>query len=423
MEKTDCLADNMWIGGARNPSGRNAMKSATSVVFWDHVNPRAITCIHETISRSSALAEKKMLMAMLSQKMYMEQEFGAAAAAEKAKPTTVKRTGKTETIAGYKCEHIMVTDMGGMMRKRPWARSIHRQEGSPMIRSIIRATVVLACVSTVAHAQFGGLIKKAREKVEAKAENKAENAIPVKPLEGDPLTESTLVAVLKGLSLEAESKDKTKQLWTAIEAKAKEVNEAERAAGDEPDKWHKASRDIESCASRSISESEKIHEKEMPQKVMALNNGKDNTAVIAKLNAVGKRMADAQAKGDTPAFQKAFADYGKMLGFDPAKDSAVAYAKCGKLPAKPASMVKLDQLKAEVDQLTEQRRAEEAEIGGRAAKASGIPADKYALARERLLTWNSEGKGKSGRRSLTKEENDLFLAHASDIRKVESVLQ
>ena len=69
MEKADCLADNMWIGGARNPSGRNAMKSATSVVFWDHVNPRAITCIHGTISQFSALAEKKMLMAMLSQKM------------------------------------------------------------------------------------------------------------------------------------------------------------------------------------------------------------------------------------------------------------------------------------------------------------------------------------------------------------------
>jgi hypothetical protein len=288
-----------------------------------------------------------------------------------------------------------------------------------MIRSISRAVVVLTCVSTVAHAQFGRLIKKAADKVENKAESKAME----KPLLGDPLTESTLVAVLKGLSLEAESKDKTKQLYTAIEAKAKEVNEAERAAGDEPDKWHKASRDIESCASRSISESEKIHEKEMPQKVMALNSGKDNAAVIAKLNAVGKRMADAQAKGDTPAFQKAFADYGKMLGFDPAKDSAVAYAKCGKLPAKPASMVKLEQLKAEVDQLAEQRRAEEAEIGGRAATASGIPADKYSLARERLLTWYSEGRGKSGRGSVTKEEDELFQAHASDIRKVQSVLR
>ena len=45
----------------------------------------------------------------------MEQDFGAAAAsaAEKAKPSTVHRTGKTETIAGYKCEHMTVTQGDG----------------------------------------------------------------------------------------------------------------------------------------------------------------------------------------------------------------------------------------------------------------------------------------------------------------------
>lgn len=60
-------------------------------------------------------AEKKSLMVMFSQKMYMEQEFGAGAeaAAEKAKPAKVERTGKTETIAGYKCEHVTVTESDG----------------------------------------------------------------------------------------------------------------------------------------------------------------------------------------------------------------------------------------------------------------------------------------------------------------------
>jgi hypothetical protein len=60
-------------------------------------------------------AAQKTLMVMTSQKMYMEQDFGDAAAnaAEKVKPAEVKRTGKTETIAGYKCEHIMVTASDG----------------------------------------------------------------------------------------------------------------------------------------------------------------------------------------------------------------------------------------------------------------------------------------------------------------------
>jgi hypothetical protein len=60
-------------------------------------------------------AAKSMLMVMTKQKMYMEQEFAGAVAAAEAnvKAPTVKRTGKMETIAGYKCEHVQVTEEGG----------------------------------------------------------------------------------------------------------------------------------------------------------------------------------------------------------------------------------------------------------------------------------------------------------------------
>ncbi len=293
-----------------------------------------------------------------------------------------------------------------------------------MLRSIARAAFVLACVSASSQAQLGGLIKKAAQKaVEAKVEEKVEPTTPAKPLGGDPLTEATLDALLKGLSLEVETKEKTKQLWAATEAKAKEVTEADRAAGKEPDKWHTASRDVERCVEHSLDASNETHQKEAPQKMMALGTDPNRAAVMAKLTAVGKRMTDAQAKGDTPAYLKAFADYMKMLGFDPAKDSVVAFAKCGKLPAKPASMVKLERLKAELEQINEERRAAEAEGGARAAKAAGMPADTYALARERLWAWNQSRKQKASRIPVTKEEDALFAARVSDIKKLESILR
>jgi hypothetical protein len=288
-----------------------------------------------------------------------------------------------------------------------------------MIRSIIRAAVVLACVSTAGQAQLGSLIKKAKEKVEAKTEDKAENKASEKPLEGDPVTASTLDAVLKGLSIEAEGKEKSKQLWTAIEAKSKEVTEADKAAGDEPDKWQKAKSENERCVSRSIDASNKKHEEEAPQKMMTLAS----TVNRAELEAVGKRMADASAKNDMPAYTKAMTDYMKMLGIDLAKDTAAAYTTCGKPPAKPASMVKLERLKAEAAQLADQRRAVEKVSSERAANAAGMPADKYALARERLLTWNSERKEKGGKRSVTKDEDALFKSRADDIKKVEAALK
>lgn len=58
-------------------------------------------------------ANRKMLMMMPSQKMYMEMAIPAgvgqppAGAASKA---DVTRTGKTETIAGHKCEHVLVKE-------------------------------------------------------------------------------------------------------------------------------------------------------------------------------------------------------------------------------------------------------------------------------------------------------------------------
>lgn len=60
-------------------------------------------------------AAKEMLILMPAQKMYMVQAMGAAAdAAEKSKPPTIARTGKTETIAGYKCEYVTVTAEDGI---------------------------------------------------------------------------------------------------------------------------------------------------------------------------------------------------------------------------------------------------------------------------------------------------------------------
>lgn len=60
---------------------------------------------------------KRMLVIMNAQRMYMERDFGDAVAAVQQKsavkgPSFV-RTGKMETVAGYRCEHVTVTDDDG----------------------------------------------------------------------------------------------------------------------------------------------------------------------------------------------------------------------------------------------------------------------------------------------------------------------
>lgn len=300
------------------------------------------------------------------------------------------------------------------------------------MRASLRLTgtvfALIALCAMPAQAQLKSILNKAAKKAAAsKVENKVEDEVEsatAKPLGGDPITEATLDALLKGLSIERETQAKTKQLWVAIGAKAKEVSEAERAAGNEPDVWHRASRDVERCISNSLDKSNKQHENDMPQKMMMLmSSANANPAVIEKLQATGKAMADAQAKGDMPAYVRAYNNYIKMLGFDVVKDSAVAFAACGKLPPKPASMVALERLQAEVTRLSDERRDAEEEGDARAAKAAGMSAEKYGLARERLWAWSAARKQKQGSRALTKEENALFFSRAADIKQIENMLR
>lgn len=298
-----------------------------------------------------------------------------------------------------------------------------------MIRSFIRAVAVLACVGTVGQAQLGGLIKRAAQKavekkVENKVEEKAESLTPVEPLAGDPLTAKALDAVLLGLSLEVESAKKTKELYAASEAKAAELTEAERLAANEPEVWRKASSDVMRCVDRSVSAAEEVHTQEAPQRMMALMQDPSRSGLVAKVQAAGKQMNDALAKKDMKAYQRATTEYMKLFGFDAAKDTAAAYVKCGKPPAKPKSLVTIERLQAARDTLDEQRRTSEDESGARAAKAAGMPADKYGLARERLWVWNVTRNRKPPRRGgLTAEEETLFSARAADIIKLESVLR
>ena len=60
---------------------------------------------------------KRMIVVMNAQKMYMEREFGDAVAAVQQRTgvgnPSIVRTGKMETVAGYRCEHVIVTDDDG----------------------------------------------------------------------------------------------------------------------------------------------------------------------------------------------------------------------------------------------------------------------------------------------------------------------
>lgn len=60
---------------------------------------------------------QNMIVIMNAQRMYMERSFAGAVAQVQqqagVKSATVVRTGKMEMVAGYKCEHVTITDDDG----------------------------------------------------------------------------------------------------------------------------------------------------------------------------------------------------------------------------------------------------------------------------------------------------------------------
>jgi hypothetical protein len=291
-----------------------------------------------------------------------------------------------------------------------------------MMRFMLRAALLLACVTTASQAQLGSLIKKAKEKVEGKVEEKTGVGTDSKPLAGDPVSVSVLDALLKGLALEVQADAKAKELRAVRDAKNTEINDAEKAAGDEPDKWKTADRELMRCVSKSIDESEAKHAEELVQHIM--NAGSD-PAFLKRYTEWGQRLNAATQKVpmDSAALRRVNEEKFSVIGATPAKDSAIAFGKCGKRPAKPASLVKVESLKLARDKVNEELRRAEADINEKAAAAAGIAPDKYFLARERLYTWNSERKEKNGKRSVTKDEDALFKSRAADIKKVDAALR
>jgi hypothetical protein len=62
-------------------------------------------------------AAQRMIVIMNAQRMYMERDFASTMASIQqqtvGKTPAIVRTGRTEMIAGYKCEHVTITDDDG----------------------------------------------------------------------------------------------------------------------------------------------------------------------------------------------------------------------------------------------------------------------------------------------------------------------
>lgn len=293
------------------------------------------------------------------------------------------------------------------------------------VSSTARALLALALVAGLlaagrpAHAGFGDLAKKAKEKAAQAAAGKLGGKSPAASggaadetveftddiLE---LTPAHIDQVLKGLKAggdvlagRAALVGKRDQLQDEAGKLADQYGTAMDAAREKHDK-------VENCWDDVLNERRHARDEEMQKKMLS------DPAMREKVMELGLEMADAQARGDTAAVAAAQRKMEAFAGPTHA-DTVAAQAKCGALPPLHPMEVKLRGLQKQAADVDDQIRRNDEKSVAAQVQASGMTEAQFAMARERLLMWYSAVRAKQNPRGFTPAERTALDARRADL--------
>jgi hypothetical protein len=304
-----------------------------------------------------------------------------------------------------------------------------------MIRCSRLSTLVAVCafalaVPSPASAQFGGLIKKAKEKaaekgVEKVTEKGADKMTPVTP--GEQLTDDLLGKVITGAQAADRMLSERDNVQGAREAKNKELSALLDKNQPVHSAYNQANDKILNCRSSSFQALEQARHDKYDKAIKARES---DPAFVGKVQLVSmkyaKQIADAQQKQDAVALQKAQTDMMReILGADVfgdmKKDTVTVDAKCGKVPALPAALVQEERLRKDVAAADDSVRTLEAKAVNVGAQASGLEQVRYLQLKERTLSIMNRIAGQ-GAAKFGDEETDAVKKRLSDLEKVKRAL-
>jgi hypothetical protein len=286
--------------------------------------------------------------------------------------------------------------------------------------SALLAAALLAAPGT-ADAQLGRIIKqKAQERVAGKAAEKAKPA-PEAPKHhaeryteatiGTELDETTLNAALRGLLAVQGEYAGVVEERIRVQARASELSPS---AGVQDSVWRERRQTVEDCQQAYLNDYMEKRQLQMTRAAMRPSQNQDTIRLMMALN---DSLMAAQQRGDSVALQR-LTDRANFLatGIDASAARREAAKKCGELPERPAVAVEHERLREKLHSLFERERAIQIETSSKATAASGLPAQRFALARERLLTWVEDRAAGDTSRWSPRERALLERRHA-EIRR------
>ena len=293
----------------------------------------------------------------------------------------------------------------------------------PSLAAVLAVSALVLSTPFPAHAQFGGLVNRAKEKV---AEKAAEKTAPIAP--GEQLTDDLLGKVITG----AQAADRILTDRDAIQVqrstKEKELSDLREKNAPVHQAYNEGNSKIMDCRSSSLNSLNEARQERMEKKVASMQS---DPVAMARAQLVmmnyAKAMADAQQKQDAVALAKAQQDMIKALGgediyADVKKDSVATDAKCGIAPALPAALQREEQLQKDIAGLDDRLRTLEARAVTQGAQASGLEQVRYLAAKERALSILQRMAGQGAAVRYGDEEMDAVRKRQGDLEKVKRAL-
>jgi hypothetical protein len=290
-----------------------------------------------------------------------------------------------------------------------------------MLRRFVLFVTLLALPS-VAHAQLGKIIKqKVTEGVTRKAREQAgvTRATQTHHAEryteatiGRELDEATFNATLRGMSAVQREFAGVQAERTRLSAR---VNELLPTAIPLDSAWRERRARIEQCQQSYTNELMQRRQAELQARAVAPSMSQEQIRLMIALT---DSATQAAQRGDSVAVERLNRRVMKLTtGIDVAADSAAAARRCGAIPARPAAALELEGVRAQIDTLMARERAIQEQTLPNAARASGLPPLRFALARERILTWYADQSGGGDMSRWPRREREMFERRRDEIRQ------
>lgn len=290
-----------------------------------------------------------------------------------------------------------------------------------MLRRVMLIAMLLT-VPSIVHAQLGKIIKqKAAERVARKAAEQAGVSQGTQTPHAERYTEATIGreldeatfnAVLRGMSAVQREFAGVQAERTRLSAR---VNELVPTVIPLDSAWRERRARVEQCQRDYTNDLMQRRQTELQARAIAPSMSQETIRLMMTLTDSATKAAQ---RGDSVTVERLNRRVMKLTtGIDVAADSAAAAKKCGELPGRPAVALELERVRAEIDTLMVRERTIQEQTLPNAARASGLPPLRFALARERILTWYADRTAEGDLSRWPRREREMFERRHDEIRQ------